>query len=783
MKKLLMIAMSNLKKKRGEAVTIGILIGFTALLLYVSFSTLFNLEKVEELSRQNSNLADYELILPLEIADEAEAIIVAEQDVIACERNTAAHSDGFKLLYGENYEKSLEATPDIYCIEDTFTISKITADYDINTFPENGIILTKYMEKAQGFKKGQTIKLELKDNTYEMVVVDFSEDAMTATPLNVSAAKYYVGKKMYDELMTNSDIRSTCSIRAKIAEDVDRIAFEKNLMQKLYIEIPELGNSVFFSLNWVDMLHGVEMMPRISMVIILSFAIVLIFITIAVIWYNIKNFMDENMTNTGILKASGYTSLELNLSLTLQFAIVAIIGSLCGTCIGFAGFKPLGNAIAALSGIEWRMGPDPVSAVLAVAITAVVVTVIVLLLGRKYKKIFVLDALRGGISTHNFKRNHLPLNKSKLTLPAGLGIKSFLFDKGKNVSVVLVIAFLAFAACSGVFIYFNFGVSGDSILRMSGIEMRTVYVTGDTKYGELDPMTIEGVTDYLYGNNGDYTLRAGENESSCNVDYWDDPSKLTAEELVEGRLPENEKEIVLAGSIRKELGVDIGDIVYLDNGEKYCEFMVVGFDQKINHFGRKAMITMDGIRRLLPNVEPSALYIGIEEGQTYESMRAVVEKAYPNGSVNNGDSIMADTVSGVTNVMYLICLAFLIATYVVVFFILYMIGKSRIVEEKKQLGVYKALGFTTGQLVYKNVVSVIPVVTIGGALGILFTYVGINPLITLMFSAIGFGRSHYPHSLVWYVLVVVLMIVDAIIVTIVASSKIRKIEPVKMIQE
>lgn len=784
MNKLLLIAFSNLKKKKGEAFTIGLLLALASLLIYASLSTLFNLDKNVALSYDNSNLADYEIILPSEMADTSISLLVEESAVTEIEINEGLHPGSAKFYYGDDFEKELEIGAYFFSIEDTYYISRITADVDMSSFPKNGIILTKYQEKAQGFKKGETVKIKFRDNTYEFEVVDFSEDGMVATPLNVGVSKLYISQEMYDILISeNNDLQLITDVKTKCVEGTDGGTFEHSYMEKLYKAEPALGNSAFYSLSWDTMLYGVEMMPQISMMVILTFAILLILIVIAVICYNIRNFLEENMTTTGILKASGYTGKELNFSLTLQFAIITAVGSLLGVIVGISCSKPLGGAVAALMGVEWRVGPDMTAAIIAVLSVISLVSLIVLILGRRYNKIFVLDALRGGISTHNFKNNAVALDKSALSLPASLAFKGIFFEKGKSLSVALIMGFLSFTCCSSIFIYKNFGTSNESIMRMSGVEMRSIYVTGDTRYGELDPLSIEGVTDYIYGNNGDYTLRAGENESTANVDYWDDPSKLLFEQITEGRLPENEKEIVLAGSIKKELGVKIGDIVYIDNGETSCDYMVVGFDQKINHFGRKAMVTMDGIKRLVPTIEPAAVYLGIEEGKTFDNMQSILEEAYPNGIPTDGDSTMNSVISGVTYVMYLICLAFLVLTYIIVFFILYMIGKSRIIEQKKQLGIYKALGLTTSQLVYKNIIGIIPLVALGGLIGFGLTYVGANPLITLLFSAIGFGKATYPHTPALYVFVIALLILDAVIVTLVQSGKIRKIEPVKMIRE
>lgn len=318
---------------------------------------------------------------------------------------------------------------------------------------------------------------------------------------------------------------------------------------------------------------------------------------------------------------------------------------------------------------------------------------------------------------------------------------------------------------------------------MTGVEITPVYVTGDTRYEEFNPVEIPGVKDVLYGSNADITLKANGYETTANMDFWDDPKKVAYEIVVEGRLPENDNEIVITGGVQKDLHAEIGDIIYLVSNDKTREYMLVGIDQKINHFGQKAMITLEGMKRLTPSAFPAAAYLTLEDGENYETMKERIGEAFPNAVINDGANTIDSVFGGIMNIVYIICFFFLVATYIVVSFILYMIGKSRIIEQKKELGISKAIGYTTGQLVFKNIVSIIPLVVVGSLLGMLLTYLFTNPLLSGMFYTIGFGKFSYPHFFLQYLVVIIFLIIDALAVTIIFSLRIRKIEPVKMIRE
>ena len=61
-------------------------------------------------------------------------------------------------------------------------------------------------------------------------------------------------------------------------------------------------------------------------------------------------------------------------------------------------------------------------------------------MSRKYIGITVLDALRGGISTHNFKKNHFALEKTSMPLDLALSGKSIFGRPKKSIFIALIVA-------------------------------------------------------------------------------------------------------------------------------------------------------------------------------------------------------------------------------------------------------------------------------------------------------------------------------------------------------
>lgn len=784
MNRLCLIAFSNIKRKKGAMLTIAILIAFSSFLSYSSISSLTNMEKNAKQAYQYANVADVQLIMP-EVLDEQISTALQEKDEIAqLEKNECLMFSMGKYKQTMQ-DEATDAGLILYDVNTDYKINRNTCEFDLASFPENGIILGEYLHATGAFQAGDTFYMVLHDKTYEFEVIGFSENALFGTPLNINYFLCYISETMYHEILedTKDFMPSMYDYKIKVKEQVSTDALEKDILAELADLIPDFVNYSFCTLSWETMYYGMILMPLIAMSIILVFAIILMLVAISIIYYNMKNFMEENLPNIGILKATGYTSRELIFSLLLEISIVTMIGILVGLLGGFISAPIVGGLEASMMGVQWRIGLDFVSALLAFLLVFAMVLSITLLLGRRYKKIFVLDALRGGISTHNFKKSYLPLDKTRLSLNRNLGIKEILFEKRKNMCILIMIAFLSFASCAGIFIYQTFGATSENMMRLTGGEFSEIIVTTmDAKYQEFDPTTIEGVKDAIYHNNMDMTLLFMDQEISLDCDVWDDPEKLHNEMLCDGRLPVTDNEIVISNLIAKKLGAKIGDIVYAKNGDKKIDYMVVGIDQKINHLGRKGLVTFEGIHRYQSDVEPAGIYISCEEGYSFESLEDTMKEIYPNCILGDGEKIVDSIISGTQRIMFLICVLFLLVTLLIVFLILMMVGKSRILEKKKQLGIYKALGFTTGALIRQNLISTVPVVLLGGVLGMIIAYYLINPVIGLCFATFGISSCDFPINIGGFTIVVLGIVLESFLVTLLTSSKIRKIEPITMIR-
>lgn len=88
----------------------------------------------------------------------------------------------------------------------------------------------------------------------------------------------------------------------------------------------------------------------------------------------------------------------------------------------------------------------------------------------KIRKITVLNALRDGINTHNFKKNHLAMEKTPLPLNLTIGLKGIMSSFKQNVSIAFIICLLSFFVAFSFVTVENFDGESNAIWTFIGME-------------------------------------------------------------------------------------------------------------------------------------------------------------------------------------------------------------------------------------------------------------------------------------------------------------------------
>ena len=790
MKALFLIAKDNIKKKKTNAVIMILLIAIATMFLYVGISVIGNCNKVIDACNEKNNGADFFYF--------SESVYYQEIIDLVCENEHVIESCQGEFLYADNAYYGKDEIDQKDGNESSFIFEKRDEGRNISKhnmidakgeWTENSVVLPYYMHVANGYEAGDTFVIETEGVKIYCTVYGFVEDVMFSNPMTMTTTKIVISDAIYERL--RPVLKLYRGVRARL-DGYDTEQFDKvieNEIQQLMVEKDAVGTNYHISLNYDVMKSGTGTLVMIFMAMLTVFAVLLILVVLIIIRFNIGNSIEENIKNIGIMEACGYTSKQMICAVVLEFSILGIVGTALGLVIANACSKALGNIIASAMGLLWNVGFSLVSAILTVAAILAFILLIARVSAKKYKKISPLDALRNGIYSHNFKKNSLRLEKSPLPLNASLGVKSTLFNLKKNIFITIVVVILTFVTCMAFAIFKNFS-NMSTMLPIVGVEYTDIMlVPKDNEYNQYEEMSEKikqrnEVENVLTLTSYSVILSVNGEEEQIHVDAYDHPDEMRIDILAKGRMPIYDNEVVLSTLMCNKFDLDIGDVITLKLGETEGEYIIVGKNQGATNLGKTCVLTMEGNKRLISDNNGSGLYVYLKEDADIDEVLEEYKTLFGDDfSVSNYRKLVDAVVLSMSLALKIFCILLVVVSAFVIAMILLLLIKSHIIREKKQLGIYKALGYTTGQLILQIVLSFLPVMLIGGIIGGVVTKLLVNKLFVLCFSMFSIEKLVFEIPVAIVLLCIVGIVVWSEIIALLASVKIRKIAPYKMITE
>jgi len=523
-------------------------------------------------------------------------------------------------------------------------------------------------------------------------------------------------------------------------------------------------------------------LPMVFIAIVLAFAFIMLVIALVIIHFSVKNFIMLNMKNTAIMEASGYCVSELVLILLVQLLLVAGLGSVTGLMAGALLLKPAGAIILATLGLSWNQPPDPLIIFGVFAGICIVVAILTLFLGREYKKTSVLDALHGGAAQKAGRRNLFTFEHTALPISLTLALKETFGKFGSKLGIVFIMAVLSVSTVIGFGMVDSYARDYAGLLNLAGIFDCDAQAEGsETMMKNIEAMsTVESV----YGDTWyAFSYSVGKRVSSITTRAFTDTSHIVGGSMLEGGWPDNENSILLASAAADTLNVKVGDRVTIRNGDKEEDFCVCGLCQTMNNMGMMAYITTAGYERVAAPVSEYNIWINLKHGKTFDEFRKEFEEIYPDEELVDYREAAKATTGVVSAGMKAVALFIASLTVLIVAFVEALIIRAQITRQWRNLGVSKALGFTSWQLICQTMLSNMPAIAIGIVTGLVLSPVCGRNLMKSAFSIFGFRKAVFNVLPTSYILTSLIITGVAMATAVILGRRIRTLDPVNMITE
>ncbi|MBR5712237.1 MAG: ABC transporter permease [Lachnospiraceae bacterium] len=674
---------------------------------------------------------------------------------------------------------------------------------DTANLADDDVLLPYYLKGR--FKVGDTFVIKLRNSEFRLNVAGYVEDPYYSSSINITVYYIYTSQTMIDRMLAEQP-DSIESLTAHygaadpkvLEEGLETTDLEQSIQESYksgleaymleHPDTPTADRTSRTTINWHMMRGGAQFLPMVVMGSVLLFAVLILVIAIIIIAYGTRNFIIRNMKNTGILEAAGYTVSMLRRALALQIVTAAFAGSLIGVALGIATRKPFGNLISMVLGLTWNQSINWIAAAATVLGLSLVVFLTARVVGRIYNRITVLDALRGGITSHNFSKNHCPLDRTGLPLPVAMSVKSTLGGFRRSLVLALIAMVLSITTIIGFGLYENFGAKKDKMIGMMGFESGTAMVAAADMEAIGDELTkLEGASGVLIQTGFEPVVSHGDKNRASYTFVVDDVNHRENLILLEGRVPVHDNEIMLTQVLADDLGVKVGDVVKLTSGNLSAEYLVTGLDQRMERMGRTANLTYEAAAKVFPDIKTADYYIFAKDGVTFEDLEDEINRVADSKGVSvtivNSAKNIDSTFRTISASMKALCVIFVIITLFVVIFTESLVVRAKIAREWKDMGVSKALGMTSGQLVVQIMLSNLPAVLTGSIVGSLLAPYAGREMCKIVFSLFGLRKVEFTTAPLWVFLTIIGIVAAAAITSATVGMCVRRLKPVEMITE
>lgn len=773
MEKSFLLARSNIRKAKGQTAAMILLILVAAVML--NLWLMLSMDYTQNFERNHDRLNDGHVTLAVD-GDFIEMREFLTQTLEADPRTAGFSLDASMHMVCSFDYNGGKVNQEMVILEKETALARQVGKVEL--VEEGSLFSGIYLPliyKSDDIDVGKEIEIMIGSNPVTYTVCGFFNNLMAGSH-NCGMIDLVLTKDKYSELEESGYAPEAvlCSVRLQDKNESESYEAElKEAVSSRYPAARTLGNSYAL----VSKSRYISQMICSGVISVMALFILLI--ALVVMASNIANYIQENMKNLGALKAVGYTGRQLIFSLLLQFLGLAMLAAVTGAGLSYTLFPFINTMMISQTGIPYEVHFLPLPFVLTLLILGGAVFVTIWFSSRRIQKVEPIVALRQGIQTHNFKKNHIPLERTRAPLNLALALKTTFSGKKHNVTVCITVLLLSLVVVfSGLmtrnvimdmdlFVDMIVGETSDSCINVNK-DMEEAFrreVTADRRVEKI----------YLYHST---EVRHKDGDSLLTM-VSDDFAKLNNQAFIfGGRFPKYDNEIAIAAKYAQERDLKVGNEITITADGKEAAYIITGFTQTTNNLGKDCLLTREGYEKL-GELENLTYNLNLTDGTDIDAFNLEIKERYGSrvNTTINVQEIIEGTASVYVSLMTIIVIAILILSVMVIVFVLYLLVRTMLGNKKRDYGILKALGFTTGQLVRQTALTFMPAVILSSIAGVTISSLIINPLMALFFQNIGIVKCSFVIPAGFLVIGGGCLILFTFAAACLMSLKVRKITP------
>lgn len=657
--------------------------------------------------------------------------------------------------------------------------------------------LTGYAEEAPALSKGemyisQGLSTSLGCNIGDKIQVatlggerEFTIKGFVVEPvcgcMNMGWKQVFVSDEDFAELqqdaINNETDEARTDFRILQIYKADSSVTDNEFQRQLNLDTGIIDNSIG-SLLRSQSVYYTNIFPDIILSVLIVFVIFLVIIVLIVMAHSVSTSIEMEYVNLGVLKSQGFSQSKIRAVFVLQYLVAELTGAIIGVILALPLINVFGNIFQPILAIPAENNISFLTSILFTLGVLVVSSLFVFVITQKIGRISPMKAISGGKNDIYFtSRLNAPI--SPKTLSASLALRQFTSNKRRYVGTILIIAIL-------MFFMITMNVLGNSIDSKSAMESMGLTYTdcvltfkesvSDSTINEIEN-TIEQYSEidkkYHFTN-----MYMSLNGDECICAVYKNPEAIL---ITEGRVPKYDNEIAVTDILADELDLKIGDEVTVSNNNNKSKYIITGINVFANELGLNFSMPFTGAEKLGVEDIYYCCY-SLEDSAKAEAVAVAINDNF--SDVVSAEAVDSDVlmemytlvVDAMTVIIYVISVVFSLV-------VVMMVCNKTFLQERRDIGIYKALGFTSKKLRLQFAVRFLIVSLIGSGLGSILSLFLTENVLTMVFREIGIASFNAQFTPVSFVVPVVLICVCFFTFAYFASRKIKKVEIKELVIE
>lgn len=469
-----------------------------------------------------------------------------------------------------------------------------------------------------------------------------------------------------------------------------------------------------------------------------AFVLVLLFVVLIVLGHSIGSAIEADYVNMGILKTVGFTGRKLRRIQLIQYLTAIGGGMVIGMALAVFHSRFVSQATVTTTGI-WIPAELPAGwCLLCCAAVFLVLWGFLVLKTGKINRITPMKAIRGEALSpaggKNGVKRGFPIRGKYLMM--SLALRQLTAGARRYAGACIVAALLVFFA--GMTGRMNSWLGADGKGMMEAFNPADhdigVQIFGDHSYEEAEDTVLSytGITDRY--------LLAMPGVSVNGVDYTanviSDPERF---HMTEGRTSAADNEIVVTEFVASDLGVAIGDTVTVQADKGSGEYVVSGIYACANDMGDNIGMSREGYLKIgQDNPDIWCRHYFLEDPSRKNDVTAALEEAY-GGDVHVHENTWPGLYGIIAAMQALLVFMYgMVAAFILIVTVL--TGSKILNAEQRDIGIYKAIGFTSGQLRTAFALRFMMTAVLGSIIGNVLAAGFTDPLVSMVMKMAGISN-------------------------------------------